>query len=223
MCATLPSSPTWAGSATDKTGCGQDLTAGRLLFAGCGEKRLSQPVRFRLAGGPDSRRNISRLIGTQPHSEDRSKCVFLRQPRASHFPTHKKRVVVNRKLLTIIYFAFTKSLVSKFETQFCQKSARTSLARLANQGHPARTGAGRERLAMEANTFQPLSSGRQSRSLKVEAIGDAWRGKIIPRIRIAGQWLERAGFKPDSRVQVLIQEPGTITLRFVEEAKGVTL
>jgi hypothetical protein len=72
---------------------------------------------------------------------------------------------------------------------------------------------------MEANTFQSLSSGRQFRSLKVEAIGDPWRGKIIPRIRIAGQWLERAGFKAGHRVEILLDQPGTLILRFVEETK----
>lgn len=57
-----------------------------------------------------------------------------------------------------------------------------------------------------------------TRSLAVEAIGDGWRGKIAPRIRIAGQWLERAGFKPGHRVQVRLEQPGTMTLTFLEQA-----
>ena len=57
-----------------------------------------------------------------------------------------------------------------------------------------------------------------TRSLAVEAIGDAWRGKITPRIRIAGQWLERAGFKPGHRVQVRLDQPGTLTLRFLDQS-----
>jgi hypothetical protein len=32
--------------------------------------------------------------------------------------------------------------------------------------------------------------------------------------------LEQAGFKPGHRVQVLIEQPGSLTLRFVEQGKG---
>jgi hypothetical protein len=56
-----------------------------------------------------------------------------------------------------------------------------------------------------------------TRSLAVEATGDPWRGKITPRIRIAGQWLERAGFKPGHRVEVRLEQPGTMTLLFLAQ------
>jgi len=56
------------------------------------------------------------------------------------------------------------------------------------------------------------------RTLKIEAAGDFWRGKVSPKIRLAGQWLERAGFKPGCRVEVQISQPGTLTLRFLEQA-----
>jgi hypothetical protein len=85
---------------------------------------------------------------------------------------------------------------------------------------PVRAGASRRESEMNAVTFQVGTSDRRSRSLKVEAIGDFSRGKIIPRIRVAGQWLEQAGFKPGHRVQVLIEQPGSLTLRFVEQGKG---
>lgn len=55
-----------------------------------------------------------------------------------------------------------------------------------------------------------------TRSLKIEATGDFFRGKIKPKIRITGQWLERAGFKPGHRVQVRCLEPGTLSVQFVE-------
>jgi len=55
-----------------------------------------------------------------------------------------------------------------------------------------------------------------ARTLKIEATGDFWRGKVAPKIRISGRWLERAGFKPGHRVELLVNEPGSITLRFVE-------
>ena len=55
-----------------------------------------------------------------------------------------------------------------------------------------------------------------TRNLKIEATGDAWRGKIKPRIRLVGQWLERAGFKPGHRVVVEFPEPGTLSIQFIE-------
>lgn len=76
---------------------------------------------------------------------------------------------------------------------------------------------------MKAESFQVNNSERRCRSLKVEAIGDFARRKVIPRIRIAGQWLEQAGFKPGNRVQVLIEQPGSLSLRFMEEGKEATL
>jgi hypothetical protein len=57
-----------------------------------------------------------------------------------------------------------------------------------------------------------------TRNLKIEATGDFWRGKVTPKIRLGGQWLERAGFKPDHRVEVQISQPGTLTLRFLEQS-----
>ena len=57
----------------------------------------------------------------------------------------------------------------------------------------------------------------KTRILKVEATGDFCRGKIAPKIRLTGQWLERAGFKPGHRVEVHLDQPGTITLRFLPE------
>ena len=44
-----------------------------------------------------------------------------------------------------------------------------------------------------------------------------WRGHVTPKIRLAGQWLERAGFKPGSRVEIQASQPGTLTLKFLPE------
>lgn len=55
------------------------------------------------------------------------------------------------------------------------------------------------------------------RILKVEATGDFHRGKIAPKIRLTGKWLQQAGFKPGHRVEVHSDRPGTITLRFLAE------
>jgi hypothetical protein len=58
----------------------------------------------------------------------------------------------------------------------------------------------------------------KQRTLKIEAIGDYARGKIKPRIRLTGCWLDRAGFKPGQRVEVHVHKPGEMTLQLKEEA-----
>ena len=51
------------------------------------------------------------------------------------------------------------------------------------------------------------------RTLKIEEHGNAWKGRIKPKIRLLGLWLERAGFKPGTRVHVRCVAPGLIELR----------
>jgi hypothetical protein len=51
------------------------------------------------------------------------------------------------------------------------------------------------------------------RTLKIEEDGDFWKGPAKPKIRLMGRWLERAGFKPGSHVQVTCLGPGIIELR----------
>jgi len=60
----------------------------------------------------------------------------------------------------------------------------------------------------------------KTRTLKIETVGDYWRGQVTPKIRLTGQWLERAGFKPGCRVTVEINELGTLTLRFLDHSTG---
>ncbi len=50
------------------------------------------------------------------------------------------------------------------------------------------------------------------RSLKIEEDGDFARGKIKPKIRLTGLWLERAGFKPGNHVSVRCMALGVIVL-----------
>jgi hypothetical protein len=54
------------------------------------------------------------------------------------------------------------------------------------------------------------------RNLKIEATGDFALGKVQPKIRLTGRWLERAGFKAGHRVEVRLVEPGSLALHFVE-------
>ena len=63
--------------------------------------------------------------------------------------------------------------------------------------------------------------------LKIEKDGDAGKGLIKPKIRLMGRWLERAGFKPGSRVHVICVAPGVIELRtqdsfLVNEAEQIS-
>ena len=55
----------------------------------------------------------------------------------------------------------------------------------------------------------------KTRNLKIEEAGDFWRGRVVPKIRLTGKWLERAGFKPGNRVEVQMSGQGTLTLRFL--------
>jgi hypothetical protein len=58
-----------------------------------------------------------------------------------------------------------------------------------------------------------------SRNLKIEAAGDYWRGRVSPKIRLSGRWLECAGFRAGHRVKVEISQPGTLTLRFLDQSR----
>ncbi len=60
------------------------------------------------------------------------------------------------------------------------------------------------------------------RILRIEKTGDFYAGKVRPRIRLAGRWLEKAGFKPGHRVQVEWIDEGVISLRQIRgtEAEG---
>lgn len=56
-------------------------------------------------------------------------------------------------------------------------------------------------------------SGKPVRTLKIEEHGDPFRGRIKPKIRLMGHWLERAGFKPGTRASVRCLGSGVIELR----------
>jgi hypothetical protein len=58
-----------------------------------------------------------------------------------------------------------------------------------------------------------------ARNIKIEASGDFWLGKINPKIRLCGKWLDRAGFKAGERVEVTVSELGVMTLRAQGEEK----
>lgn len=66
---------------------------------------------------------------------------------------------------------------------------------------------------LESNSLQQAAPDPPVRRLKIEAVGDSWKGLIKPKIRITGHWLERAGFRPGSHVQITCVAPGVMELR----------
>ena len=66
---------------------------------------------------------------------------------------------------------------------------------------------------LESKSVELTKPDPPVRKLKIEADGDPWKGLVIPKLRLMGRWLQRAGFSPGSHVQVLCVAPGVIELR----------
>ncbi len=64
---------------------------------------------------------------------------------------------------------------------------------------------------------EPETENAKARTLKIEAVGDFAGHQVKPRIRLGGQWLEKAGFKPGHRVEICSSKPGELSLQFKEE------
>ena len=62
------------------------------------------------------------------------------------------------------------------------------------------------------NTIEP-------RTLKVEEIGDFWRGRTRPRIRLKGKWLAEAGIQPNNYVSIENPEQGRLIIK-LERGEG---
>jgi len=62
--------------------------------------------------------------------------------------------------------------------------------------------------------FTPAHPDPKIRRLKIEEDGDRWKGKVRPKIRLQGCWLEQAGFKQGNYVRVKCVASGIIELRF---------
>lgn len=191
------------------------------LLAGCCENCAAKPFRLRQPGFANHPLDALCFLQRQAHRKNHGFASF-RQRGPTHFGFHDQSHFCLRKCLAPFWTFVYKSPVSKFETKSCQQNARASLARLARQRrHPAVTGAGMERLAMNATALQGASPSTQSpRSLKIQGTGDFWRGQIKPQILLTGLWLERAGFKPGQRVEVHFTQPGILTVHLVQVAGG---
>ena len=57
----------------------------------------------------------------------------------------------------------------------------------------------------------------QTRTLKIEAVGDFAVGQLKPSIRLKGYWLARAGFKAGHRVEIYSLKAGELTLQLKEQ------
>lgn len=53
----------------------------------------------------------------------------------------------------------------------------------------------------------------KARRLKAQPIGDFFRGRVVPQIRLQGQWLKRAGFIPGAYVLVTLKENGVLEIQ----------
>lgn len=67
---------------------------------------------------------------------------------------------------------------------------------------------------------QPLKGPlcRQRRTLKIEADGDGWMGKIKPKLRLTGHWLEKAGFRPGTYASVTCVSTGVIQIHSLRDS-----
>ena len=68
-------------------------------------------------------------------------------------------------------------------------------------------------MMVESKLFPRTKPDPPVRTLKIESEGDFWKRLTVPKIRLTGRWLERAGFSPGHRVQVTCVAPGVIELR----------
>ena len=55
------------------------------------------------------------------------------------------------------------------------------------------------------------------RILKVIEVGDFWRKRTVPVIRLQGKWMVKAGVFPNRHVQVTNPRPGMLVIRIIEE------
>ena len=65
-------------------------------------------------------------------------------------------------------------------------------------------------------SVKPTAPDPPVRQLTIEAVGDFWKGLILPKIRLTGRWLERAGFNPGGQVRVTCVAPGVMELRSLD-------
>ena len=55
-----------------------------------------------------------------------------------------------------------------------------------------------------------------NRNIKVEEVGDFHKKRTFPRIRLKGQWLDNAGFSPNTRVVVDHSQHGVLVIQLID-------
>ena len=194
------------------------MKAGHLLFSGCRQERGAKPVGFSLSRLADCFFDFRKFIRAEPRRDKFPQGFTLGFLWSANFFSHEKIIAVTRKLFLHEDNLCVTDMQVSFETLLSSEQVAGTAAgesELTNS-LPVIAGASRRESEMKAETIQV-------RSLAIEATGDFFRRKITPKIRLTGQWLERAGFKPGHRVEVRFDQPGNLTLRFVEQEKGVAL
>jgi hypothetical protein len=58
----------------------------------------------------------------------------------------------------------------------------------------------------------------KNRVLKIEEIGDFWRKRTKPRIRLKGKWLAEAGMQPNRYVNVSNPTHGVLVLHLIDNS-----
>jgi hypothetical protein len=184
---------------------------GVLFPARSGEKGGAKPVWFWLPGVANRFRDLLRFIRWKPDRKDDSG-TFRGKRRPAHFLFHANSVFRLRKCLTGFWTFVYKCPVSNFGTALLLERVAGTAAGESEltSSLPVDAGASQRESEMKTDTVQ-------ARSLAIEATGDYFANKVKPKIRISGKWLERAGFRPGHRVQIQIEQPGKLTLHFVEQ------
>jgi hypothetical protein len=62
-----------------------------------------------------------------------------------------------------------------------------------------------------------INSAPNTHILKVSEMGDLYRKRICPYLRLMGLWLIRAGIYPNSHVCIENPQPGVLVIRLVVE------
>lgn len=196
--------------------------AARASVLSRGDQGVSQPFGFSLARCSNGARHFTSFLGWQSHAKnDRS--ALCREWRSTLFIFHTSQefCIRKRKPLTSLLIIVYKCQASKFKAEPFQQGARTSLERLITRDTRLSPGRAVKRLAMQAEAYQAGIPTQKTRSLKVEFSGDFFKRSLTAKIRLAGKWLENAGFKPGHRVQVVVEKPGCLSLHFKDQGTEV--
>ena len=73
--------------------------------------------------------------------------------------------------------------------------------------------------ANDQGTNMTKQTNLNTRILKVEEVGDFWRKQTMPRIRLKGKWVAKAGILPNRYVKVASPQTGVLILHLMEKGE----